>query len=153
LKGRVDPIKFSVSYTLSEYLSFVRDHLPVVMAEELARKGKSGKTPGKGTHALIRATTMAVASVVFFFKKRRMPVCDFEIDEENITRTTADGRLVVPWGKVVAIHRYSQGYLVVKGEGALPLPFRCLLSDQATALAALIDKRQRELQPVRDIPE
>lgn len=136
-------VSFSVSYTLSEYLSFVQEHAAVVMAEERATKGK----PPRGKPSTFtRHFITAFASIMFFFKMRRMPVCNFTIDEERIVRATADGQLVVPWHEIVAIHRYSQGYLVAKANGAMPLPFRCLALDQASVLKALIEKRQGELQ-------
>jgi len=75
-----------------------------------------------------------------------MPMCDFAIDEDRITRTTADGQVVVPWRDVNAIHRYRNGYLVAKVDGAMPLPLRCLTPDQASVLGTLIEKRERELQ-------
>ena len=136
-------VSFSVSYTLSEYLSFVHEHAAVVMADERATKGKAPREKlSTFTHYFITA----FASIMFFFKKRRMPVCAFTIDEERIVRTTADGQLVVPWHEIVAIHRYSQGYLVAKANGAMPLPFRCLTVAQASVLKALIERRQDELQ-------
>jgi hypothetical protein len=143
--GPVDPIRFSVSYSLREYRGFVREYSPLGIGQEFAKRGK---TPGGVLHAFICAATLAIATVMFFFKKRRMPVCDFEIDEEGITRTTAVGRHVVPWSKVVAVHSLSPGYLVVTANGALPLPYRCLLPADAATLAALIEKRRGEIRSI-----
>ena len=145
----MDSIKFSVSYNLREYRSFVREYLPIDLPQEFARRGK---TPGKTLLAFFCAASLAVATVMFFFKKRRMPVCDFEIDAEGITRTSATGRHVVPWSKVVAVHSLSPGYLVVTGKGAMPLPFRCLPPAEAATLAALVEKRRGELQSVAELP-
>lgn len=136
-------IQFSVSYTLSEYLSFIQDHATIVMNEELAARGKPPKTK---VPIVIRFFVGAFASVMFFFKKRRMPVCEFTIDEDHIARITADGKVIVPWRDVIAIHRYRNGYLVAKTGGAMPLPLRCLTPDQASVLGALIERRERELQ-------
>jgi hypothetical protein len=149
LKGRVASIKFSVSYTLREYRSFVREYTPMGVAKEFAKRGKA---PGKTLHAFVCAMSLAVATIMFFFKKRRMPVCDFEIDAEGITRTSATGRHVVPWSKVVAVHSLSPGYLVVTGKGAMPLPYRCLLPADAAMLAALIEKRRSGFQSIADMP-
>jgi hypothetical protein len=143
LKGPVDPIRFSVSYSLREYRSFVREYTPLGLDQELARRGK---TPGGGVHAFICAATLAAATVMFFFKRRRMPVCDFEIDAEGITRTTAVGRHVVP------LHSLSPGYLVITGTGRLALPYRCLLPADAATLAALVEKRRSELQSIAEVP-
>ena len=143
------PIKFSVSYTLREYRSFVREYLPLGMAQEFARRGK---TPGRALSAFVRGASLSLATVMFFFKKRRMPVCDFEIDAEGITRTTAVGRHVVPWSKVVAVHSLSPGYLVITGTGRVALPYRCLLPADAATLAALIEKRRSEFQSIAEMP-
>ena len=136
-------LTFSVSYTLGEYLSFVREHTGIVMAEERA---KQGKPPRASVPAFIMVFVVAFASVSFFFKKRRMPVCDFFIDEDRIVRTTADGKLVLPWKDVTAIYRYTQGYLVAKKNGAMPLPLRCLDAEQAATLGALVEQRELELR-------
>ena len=136
-------IQFSVSYTLSEYLRFIQDHAAIVMNEELAARGKLPKTK---VPFVVRFFVGAFASGMFFFKKRRMPVCEFTIDEDHITRITADGKVIVPWRDVNAIHRYRNGYLVAKIEGAMPLPLRCLTPDQASVLEALIERREHELQ-------
>jgi len=145
-KGDHDPMRsltFSVSYTLGEYLSFVREHTGIVMAEERAKRGKP---PRASVPAFVMLFVIPFASVAFFFKKRRMPVCDFFIDEDRIVRTTADGKLVVPWNDVTAIHRYSQGYLVAKKNGAMPLPLRCLDAEQAATLGALVERRELDLR-------
>ena len=83
---------------------------------------------------------------MFLVKKRRMPVCEFTIDKHHIARKTKDGRLLVAWSDIVAIHVYSQGYLVEKNNGAMPLPFRCLSPEEASALRILVERRQAELR-------
>jgi len=137
------PVAFSVSYTLSEYLSFAREHTAVVMADERAKRGKP---PVKRTPAYVLFFVTVFGSIAFLRKKRRMPVCDFVIDEERIVRKTADGELVVPWEKVTAIYRYKEGYLVAKDGGAMPLPLRCLGAEDASTLAALVERRELELR-------
>jgi hypothetical protein len=52
----------------------------------------------------------------------------------------------MPWTDVTAVHRYSHGYLVVKGaEGAMPLPYRCLSPEQAADLGAIVERREAQL--------
>ena len=140
------PIRFSVSYHLGEYLSFVRELAPVELPAQFEKRGKK---LGRISGAIVRALVPVAASIGFFFKKRRMPVCAFVIDGEGITRDTADGRLVLPWERVVAVYRFSQGYLVRSAKGAMPLPYRCLDADQRATLDALVDKRQGELASIR----
>jgi hypothetical protein len=75
---------------------------------------------------LLNFLLIPAASVVFYFKKRRMPECHFTINGEQIKRVTQDGVLEIPWTDVVAVHSYTQGYMVQKLKGAVPLPYRCL---------------------------
>jgi len=139
----VRTIVFSVSFTLSEYLAFVQAHAGMVMAERFAATGKASK---QGLSPISRFLIKGFASVAFLFKRSRMPVCKFTIDEERIVRTAPDGQLVVPWNEVVAIHRYSHGYLVAERHGAVPLPFSCIAPEQIADLDALIQRRQSELR-------
>lgn len=129
-------LEFSVSYSLSEYLSIVQDHYPSALASYYSRRGKSLKR-------ITRLTTFVlimVGSVMFFFNKRRMPVCHFTINGERIKRVTQDGILEFPWTGVVAVHRYKQGFLIQKSRGAVPLPYRCLTKDQRTLLEVFIQR-------------
>jgi len=135
--ARTPRLHFSVSYSLAEYRSFVQEHMAVVMAKRVAAKGKRSQ----GQSRLLRWLIGAVAGPAFLLKKRRMPVCEFTIDEHEILRKAADGHLVVPWSKVVAVHRYSQGYLVERDNGGIPIPYRCLSNEQLGVLNQLIDRR------------
>jgi len=135
----MNAIRFSVSYSLNEYLSFVQDHAAVVLAKEAVAKGKVPKTKPS---ALTRGMIAMFASIMFLIKKHRMPVCEFEISEQEIRRRTADGELVVAWAEVLAVHKYSRGYLVEKKSGAMPLPYRSLSAEQASELALLIQRHE-----------
>lgn len=127
-------LEFSVSYRLAEYLSFARDHAPLVTQRVLTAKGNPLQTPSR----LQGVALTLICSVAFFFKKRRMPICRFVITEEGIHRSAASRNLFVPWTAVQAVHRYSQGYFIERHRGAMPLPFRCLGAQQVSALDALI---------------
>lgn len=111
LTDEQDPaLCFSVSYTLREYLSIVQ-----------AAYGKRGK-PAGGLPWLVRPAAMLVASCLFVIKKRRMPVCHFRIDSHEIQPETADDTLRILWSEVLAVHAYTQGYLVEKAKGPCPCP-------------------------------
>lgn len=129
-------LEFSVSYRLAEYLSFARDHAPLVTQRVLTAKGK----PLQTTSRLQGVALTLICSVAFFFKKRRMPICKFVITEDGIHRSAASRNLFVPWTEVLAVHRYSQGYFIEMHRGAMPLPFRCLGAQQVSALDALVAK-------------
>jgi hypothetical protein len=127
-------IRLTISYTLAEYLSFVRDHLPALLARRAG--GKTYKPPG----VLSRALIVAGASLSFLSKKCKMPICDFLITDEYVRRTTNSGELLVPWSDVRAVHRYSQGFLVEKANGGLPLPYRCFSESERTEFERLVAK-------------
>ncbi len=132
-----DVVEFSVAYNFGEYRKFVLDHLECL----------SGTAQLKGVKAtpLVRLLVNVGSAVSFAIKKRRMPVCDFRIDGDEIRRTTADGVLLTKWTDVVAIRRYSMGYLIEKEKGAMPIPYRCLDESQRAALEALLRARESEL--------
>jgi len=134
-------LEFSVNYTLSEYLSIVQDHAPSALAAYYSQRGK----PLRRVPRLLNFLLIPAASVVFYFKKRRMPICHFTINGERIKRVTQDGVLEIPWTDVVAAHSYTQGYMVQKLKGAVPLPYRCLTKSQKVLFEAFI-QRWKELQ-------
>jgi len=114
-------IRFTVVYRLAEYLWVLREH---ARARLLARAPRGRLS--WGTRLAVRLLVPLVGTPVFLMKKRRMPACRFTIDERGIERRTRDGVLRVAWTDVVAVHRYSEAWLVDKGDGGLPIPFRCL---------------------------
>lgn len=162
------PIRFSVAYTLREYLSIVSDHLAFMTRPGTAHGRPLGwrwpaaiavaacvlawtSGPGWLRGTALGAAVLALASLpcmgrlwlglfatpMFYFKKRRMPVCDFRIDATGIERTTALGVMVRRWDQVRAVRRYRVGYLVEFDKGAVPIPLRCLTMAQQERLRAL----------------
>jgi hypothetical protein len=128
----MEAVEFSVSYSFREYRRFCLDHMPHEFPEV---------RPGLIARALI--SIMLVAP--FMLKKTKMPSCEFRIDGAGISRRTKFGDLKWPWPAVIAIHRYSVGYLIEKKGGAVPIPYRCLKSDQRERLDALLQIREHEL--------
>jgi hypothetical protein len=125
-----------MSYSVHEYQAFVREFLSDGTAVRMSG-GRLKKPPPRWMYPFL----MALARVIFFFKKRRMPVCDFTIDENGIRRVTKDGTLVTPWKDVKAVHRYSEGYFIEKAKGAMPLPYRCFTPETRAAMDALITSK------------
>lgn len=142
-QNQLQPISFNVSYTLREYLDFVRNHALIVMNQELALRGKG---PLERLPLITLPFVLFPAAIGFFFKKREMPVCCFGIDEDGIVRTTNDGPYEMPWKDVVSIHRYPCGYLVTSTSGAFPLPNRCFDAAQACAFDELVETKLSELR-------
>ena len=124
-------VQFDVAYRFAEYREFGLAHLHHVR----------GSNPGLFGRLLFSA----IAAVAFTLKKRKMPVCAFTIDDIGITRRTVGGELVVPWPSVTNIYRYTPGYLIEKGRGAMPIPFRCLDPEQRANLDALVHRREVEI--------
>lgn len=74
--------------------------------------------------------TALIGTPVFFVKKRRMPRCAFRIDAQGIERTSRAGTLARAWTDVSGVRRYRHGYLLTFARGALPIPYRCLDTQQ-----------------------
>lgn len=124
------PVNFSVAYTLGEYLAILREHMAFVMRQ---------KRPGKRQSKWLWPAMLAVvATPIFYWKKRRMPVCDFRIDAAGIERTTRGGTLARRWDQVQSVRRYRLGYVVMFEKSGMPLPFRCMTAGQQERLRALI---------------
>jgi hypothetical protein len=126
--GEADPaIHFTVIYELREYLRLLGEHLPAdIHAWERARtKAPRDQLSWSGRVALAVLVPL-MGTPIFLLKKRRMPICRFTIDVGGIERRTNDGSLFAAWTDVVAVHRYSQAYLIDKGHGGMPIPYRCL---------------------------
>lgn len=83
------PVRFSVVYTLGDYLGIVGDHLAF-----LARRDRPGVRRKRWRRLAEAACVALLATPIFYMKKRRMPVCEFRIDAGGIERVTRQGRLV-----------------------------------------------------------
>ena len=128
-------LHFHVAYTASEYRGFVLEHLAAVLTRLAAAKGR----PFRGLSPVTRWSVAAFASMVFVIKRRAMPICEFTIDDRRIQRDTRQGRMVAAWSEVLAIHRYSHGYLIELSRGGIPVPHRCLDAAQAAELERIIE--------------
>jgi hypothetical protein len=133
------PLRFTVVYGLREYLAILDEALPArLLAWERARgKGADGRLSLQARVAL-KLLLPVVGIPIFLLKKRRMPVCRFTVDATGLERATAAGRLRVAWREVVAVHRLRGAWLVDKGDGALPIPHRCLDDVQKATFERLL---------------
>jgi hypothetical protein len=130
-----EAISFRVSYGLREYLSFVRENVPFAL-DAMAAEGKQHKgVTSRGVAPIV----VAAATIAFLYKKHRMPVCDFVIDASEIRRTTRAGTLVFRWSDLIAVRRYSRGFLLDKGNsGVMMLPYRCFSPEQTSTMEGFI---------------
>ena len=117
-------VEFDVTYQLGEYRQFVIDHVGQM----------SRRRPGFFTRMFV--TAIAVPS--YLFKSAKLGRCSFRIDAAGITRRSSHRELRIAASEVVAVHRYTRGYLVQKEAGAMPIPYRCLDASQTSALEALM---------------
>lgn len=141
------PIRFSVSYTLGEYLSFVRDSIPEQIAKERVRRGKDpAKTAGPLLLSLIQCLATTIAILAFAYKKSRVGRCQFTIDKDAIVRQSKDGTMRVPWTQVERVYSCSKGFLIAKEIGAMPLPYRCMTPSEIDEIAA-IGRQLQERRP------
>jgi len=121
------PLRFTVAYRLAEYVAVLREAMPRRLLAWERSRGRclDGRLSLQARLALIVLLPI-VGVPTFLLKKRRMPTCRFTVDASGIERVTADGRLHIEWRNVVAVHRLRAAWLVDKGDGALPIPHRCL---------------------------
>ncbi|MFC5551015.1 YcxB family protein [Massilia aerilata] len=167
------PIRFSVSYTLAEYMSILRAHLGFILRHTPKAKRLRQTwiplefgvfaalvawmlAPGWARNAFSALSALSflslpftldlwvalIAPPVFFLKKRRMPVCEFRIDGQGITRTSRLGRFERTWKDVKMVRRYERGYLLMFARGGIPIPFRCLDQRQQERLRIYITGRE-----------
>jgi hypothetical protein len=128
-------IEFEVFYGLREYLSVTREHTLPYLNEERRKKSKPDVT---SEHWLFRAMHGAFTTPIYLFKVITIGKCRFRIDEFQIKRKTKDGTLKCPWVEVTEVKRYSRAYLVLKTDGAMPLPYRCFTQEQRTEFDNLL---------------
>jgi len=136
----VEPLlRFAVALGLREYLEILREAMPLkLLAWERTRgKGADGRLSLQARMAL-KVLLPVVGIPTFLLKKRRMPVRRFAVDATGLERATAAGRLRVAWRDVVAVHRLQSAWLVDKGDGALPIPHRCLDDVQTATFERLL---------------
>lgn len=133
------PIRLRVVYGLREYLAILRECLPEQMVDWEQARGKAADgRPSWQVRAAVAMLVPLVGPPVFWRKKRLMPVCRFAIDAHGIERRAGGGRLAFAWDEVRAVHRLRDAYVVDKGHGGLPLPYRCFDGDQRAAFERLL---------------
>ena len=124
------PVRFRVRYRLGEYLHIIR-------ARALENTHFVACTPSQ-KKLLLPIITLA-CTVLFFRKSWLVGECHFHIDGSGVTRQSKGGREVhLPWPEVSGVKEFSVGYLIEKGEGGMPVPFRVLSPRQRSDLAALV---------------
>jgi len=123
------PVRFDVTYRLREYLEIVRAHTFATTIPADASKAQ---------RIFYRALLTVVGTVMFIYKSNRVGTCSFTLDATGVTRRSKSGEFSFPWSDVTAVHQYGPGYLIAKGEGAMPIPLRVLSERQQKLVAALV---------------
>jgi hypothetical protein len=124
------PIRFTIAYSLREYLSILGDHVSYLVRRSRGARSRS--------IWMLRPWVVIIGTPLFLLKRRRMPVCAFAIDDEQIERASAAGITTRRWEDVQSVRAYSQGYLVQFNADAMPLPYRCLDGAQSARLRGMI---------------
>ena len=86
----------------------------------------------------VPAWVVLIGTPMYFYKRWRMPVCDFSIDADAVTRVSAAGKLVKPWSELREAKVYAGSYVLAFAKGAIPVPQRCLSAAQAARMRLLI---------------
>jgi hypothetical protein len=122
----VQPLEFSVRYTLAEYVSFMWQH-----AHYLIRRRRI-QAPASW-YMLVKTTWSSAFHFVMLGRSRHTYA--FTIDRHGIVRTGPGGVTLIGWGDVLAMRSYARGRLLVLKRGTLPIPARCLDREQSERLA------------------
>ena len=95
----------------------------------------------------MRIKSTAAAALHFVMLGRGKRTYEFTIDPHGIVRSTRDagGVTLIDWADVTAIRSYSRGFMMVLKRGTLPIPFRCLNTDDRAAMQAYATARKGAL--------
>ena len=132
------PFVVKVSYRLREYLSVVWEYAPTAIVA-MGSEASAGHPPlePKAVALLFARLAIVVGSVpMFFYKVLRVGRCQFEFTEFAVTRTCKLGELHTSWGEVRHVYALSRAFLIVKAQGGMPVPYRCLSPAQHAELGA-----------------
>ncbi|MGO4380982.1 YcxB family protein [Pseudoduganella sp. RAF53_2] len=138
MENAASAINIRIKYRLGEYLSLIHSH---ALAEVARRKAKQGKAIGRIDSLLARGAVWLFGPPIFAFKVLKVGECSFAIDESGLVRQSKTGEMVLPWSSVVALHEYPVGYIIMKANGGLPIPFRVLTTEQRELLATYIKQQ------------
>jgi YcxB-like protein len=130
-------IKFKVSYSLREYLDFLKFATKAELKQEAVKRGKN-ENPSSTT---VQFFLTIIGTAIYLYKRSRMPVCEFEVNDLGIFRKTKMGQLETPWAEVTKVARTRIGYLVFRKTGALPIPFRCMKLHELNSFDQLVKQR------------
>lgn len=133
----IAPIQFDVAYGWLEYLSFTRELVLPYVNQDRQKKGKPAVTERDW---ILRLTHGLFATPIFFYKVARVGSCKFSIDGGQMTRVAKDGTLTCPWSDIIEVRRFESGYLVMKTDGAMPLPYRCFSAEQRAGFDELLSR-------------
>ena len=123
------PVRFDVTYRLREYLEISSAHVfePAIPSDA-----------SKLERISYRTLFTVVATVLFFYKSHRVGTCSFTLDATGITRRSKGGEFSFLWSDVTAVYQYGPGYIIAKGKGEMPIPFRVMSEQQKKSVAALV---------------
>ena len=128
--GAQEGIEFKVRYSLAEYVVFMWQH-----SSYLIRRRRFSGLPL--IWMAIKSTFSAALN--FVMQGRSRHIYEFQVDTHGIVRTNSTGVTLVPWGDVVAIRRYTRGFMMVLKRGTLPIPFRCLDEAQRSVMSGFAE--------------
>jgi hypothetical protein len=127
-------LHFLVRYTLAEYIGFMWQH-----AGFLIRRRRVGAFH---SHYL-RIKSTLTAALHFILLRRGSRTYEMTIDAHGIVRVSDSGVTLIGWDDVRLIRRYRNGFLMILHRGTLPIPYRCLNTDEIAALRGFATKLLR----------
>jgi hypothetical protein len=125
-------LHFWVRYTLGEYIGFMWEHAGYLIRRRHVRWPV-------GLFLRLKSTLSAASHFILLGRGRR--IYEFQIDQHGIVRTSDTGVSLIDWDDVQRIRTYSKGYMMVLKRGTLPIPFRCLNTDEVKAMHGIAEAR------------
>jgi hypothetical protein len=125
------PITFTVRYRFTEWLAFILPH----SAAMLVAKGKLKEGQNLPWYIYLFAP---LALMIFTYKKYKLPICSFSIDQNGVIRRARDKVKVCTWDKFDAAYSYPPGILLALKNGAMLIPRRGFSASQWLQLKTLI---------------
>jgi len=125
-------LHFWVRYTFVEYVGFMWEHGGYLIHRRRIRWPM-------GLYLRLKSTLSAALHFVLLGRGRR--TYEFQIDQHGIVRTSDTGVSLIDWDDVQRIRTYSRGYMMILKRGTLPIPFRCLNTDEVKAMHGIAEAR------------
>jgi hypothetical protein len=129
-------VRVSVSYKISEYITFVRECIQLDEAQ--APVATSWVSRIWNSRTMQNLMLPFVVPPIFLIKKALVGDCTFEFTPIGLTRISKRRSGSRTWDQVRWVHALSSLYLIQLSEGFLPIPYRAFTPEQKVEFLRLV---------------